>query len=802
LENQVMLAETEFDEAIAVEEAQLAELDRLSNTVRGRLTELRAARERTTSRDTEAALATDAGAAWSPERKVALFASLFRGREDVFPRRWEKPGKGRSGWAPRCSNEWVPGVCAKPRVRCGECSHQAFVAPVEAELLTHLQGRQVMGVYPLLADDTCRLLAIDLDGGSWRTDVAALREACGELSVLPAVERSRSGDGAHIWFFFSAPVPAALARRFGLMLLTDAMGRCSTLGMASYDRLFPSQDTLPKGGFGNLIALPLQYEARRYRNSLFLDEQLEPHEDQWSYLEGLPRIEPSRLEDLVEQADAAGRVLGVAGESIDSEAPWRPARSLSSRLAAAAMPDVLSATLAQRLYVRSEGLPAALLDAMRRLATFSNPLFLERQRLRISTARTPRVIACFEQQGQFLVLPRGSLAPLEELLDDLGVRLELADERTDGADLDTRFTGELTDTQTEAAQEMLTHELGVLCAPPGIGKTVIAAHLIAARGRSTLVVVHSKPLLEQWIQRLTQFLDLDTKQIGIIGAGRNKPKGRLDVATVQSLARREHLQELLADYGHIVVDECHHVPAVTTEQVLQSAPARYVTGLTATPYRRDGHHPIIAMQCGPIRHEIDRHTTRSGAKLSLRIVRRDTTFNPAALPTDAGIQEIYGALATDEQRTELIARDTVKLTTEGRSPIVLTERREHLQQLADRLRDRIPALIELHGDMRPRARRAAIEQLTTTSADTARVVLATGRYIGEGFDDSRLDTLLLAMPIAWKGTVVQYAGRLHRPHPGKHDALVYDYVDTELPVLRRMFAKRLKTYHALGYTLE
>jgi hypothetical protein len=319
LENQVMLAETEFDEAIAVEEAQLAELDRLSNTVRGRLTELRAARERTTSRDTEAALATDAGAAWSPE-------------------------------------------------------------------------------------------------------------------------------------------------------------------------------------------------------------QLEPHEDQWSYQEGLLRIEPSRLEDLVEQADAAGRVLGVAGESIDSEAPWRPARSLSSRLAAAAMPDVLSATLAQRLYVRSEGLPAALLDAMRRLATFSNPLFLERQRLRISTARTPRVIACFEQQGQFLVLPRGSLAPLEELLDDLGVRLELADERTDGADLDTRFTGELTDTQTEAAQEMLTHELGVLCAPPGIGKTVIAAHLIAARGRSTLVVVHSKPLLEQWIQRLTQFLDLDTKQIGIIGAGRNKPK--------------------------------------------------------------------------------------------------------------------------------------------------------------------------------------------------------------------------------------------------------------------------------------
>ena len=338
LENPLMLPEIEFDEAIAVEEARLAELDRLSNVARSRLAELHAARSRALSHDPEAEDAIVAGTAWSPERKVALFASLFRGREDVFPRRWENPGKGRSGWAPRCSNEWVKGVCAKPRVKCGECLHQAFVAPTEAELFAHLQGRQVMGVYPLLADDTCWLLAIDLDGGSWRGDVAVLRETCSELGVLPAVERSRSGEGAHIWFFFGAPVPAALARRFGLMLLTDTMGRCATLGMASYDRLFPSQDTLPKGGFGNLIALPLQHKARRYGNSLFVDEQLEPYQDQWSYLQALPRIQPSRLEALVEHADAAGQVLGVARESIDNEAPWRPARSLSSRLAAAAMP--------------------------------------------------------------------------------------------------------------------------------------------------------------------------------------------------------------------------------------------------------------------------------------------------------------------------------------------------------------------------------------------------------------------------------------------------------------------------------
>jgi len=325
--------------------------------------------------------------------------------------------------------------------------------------------------------------------------------------------------------------------------------------------------------------------------------------------------------------------------------------------------------------------------------------------------------------------------------------------------------------------------------------------MIAARGRSTLVLVYSKPLLEQWIQRLTQFLDLDATKVGIIGAGRSEPTGVLDVATVQSLARRERLQELLANYGHVVIDECHHVPAVTSEQVLRSAPARWVTGLTATPYRRDGHHPIIAMQCGPVRHVIQGRAARPGDELSLRIVRRETTFDAAALPTNPGIHEIYGALATDEPRAELIVKDTLRLTAEGRSPIILTERREHLQRLAHRLRDRGPALIELHGDMRPRARRAALEQLASVGEDTARVVLATGRYVGEGFDDPRLDTLLLAMPIAWKGTVAQYAGRLHRPHPGKRDVLVYDYVDSELPVLRRMFAKRLKTYQGLGYTL-
>jgi superfamily II DNA or RNA helicase len=787
----------EIEAAIAAEQAKLVRLDREREAASRRLIDLRSASGSANPGD-----GPDPDPAWSPQRKLALFASLFRGRPDVFPLRWENPRKGRSGWAPRCANEWKQGVCEKPRVKCAVCPNQAFVPPAEDELRAHLQGRQVMGVYPLLHDDMCSLLAIDLDGRSWREDVVSLRESCRDLNVVPAVERSRSGEGAHIWFFFDAPVPAALARRFGLNVLTDAMARSPTLGMASYDRLFPSQDTLPKGGFGNLIALPLQRAARQHGNTVFVDERFEPYDDQWSYLESLPRIAPERLEALVAESGRDGLASADEFEFAVAEAPWRPAPTLTTRLAASALPETVTATLVQRLYVSSDGLPPALIDALRRLATFSNPQFLERQRMRLSTALTPRVIACFEEIDGFIALPRGCREPVEELLDGLGVRLEITDERTEGRPLPVDFKGKLTDAQAESVSAMLADDLGVLCGAPGVGKTVIAAQLIAARGRSTLVIVHRKPLLEQWIERLCEFLGVGPEAIGTLGAGRRKPNGLLDVATVQSLVRDENLDELLACYGHVVVDECHHVPAVMCERVLHSAPARYVTGLTATPHRRDGHHPIVGMQCGSVRHTIDAETRLGTNALELQVVRRDTAFDPSTLPTDAGIQEIYGALAEDGERSEMITGDTCELVSQGRSPLVLTERREHLDRLVALLSPRVPNLVVLHGELRPAARRAAADQLASSAdGEGGQVVLATGRYVGEGFDYPRLDALLLAMPIAWKGTVVQYAGRLHRAHAGKSRAVVYDYVDAEVPVLRRMFAKRLRAYRTLGYEL-
>ncbi len=800
VDNESVSAETELDATIAAAETRLRVLDAAREVAARELARLRSGPEQVELR-VGCAPNTARTTTWTPNRKLALFASLFRGRGDVFPLRWENRANGKSGWAPCCRNEWKAGVCGKPRVRCGECPNQAFRPVTEAELLAHLQGRHVMGVYPLLADDTCWLLVIDLDGRGWRSDVAAIRAACDRLGLIAAVERSRSGEGAHVWFFFEERVSTALVRRLGLMLLTDAMARHPSLGMTSYDRLFPSQDTLPKAGFGNLIALPFQKDAREQGNTVFVDDELEPFEDQWAYLEATPRIARAHLQELVARGAREGRILGVSEEGGDDGAPWRPPRPLRQRLTETKLPRTVSGTLANRLYVRLDNVPPMLADSIRRLAVFSNPRFLELQAMRLSTARTPRVIACFEQTGRFLALPRGCREPLENLLASLGIALDLSDERTGGQALKWRFTGELTSNQEPALRPMLTGDIGVLCAPPGIGKTVIGARLIAERRCSTVVLVHRKPLLDQWVERLEAFLDVGGAGIGTIGGGRDTPTGFVDVAMVQSLARHNELERVLSQYGHVVVDECHHVPAVTTERVLRTAPARYVTGLTATPKRRDGHHPIITMQCGPIRHTMGQDAVGAFQSLPRSVVRRETGFDPRSLPTDAHIQEVFGALVADEGRTVMIAADARELAERGRHPIVLTERRAHLERLAERLADTGLTLITLHGEMRPAELRAAHERLASRGSDTYHVVLATGRYIGEGFDDPRLDTLLLAMPIAWKGTVVQYAGRLHRAHPGKQGVLIYDYVDAEVPVLRRMFAKRWRAYRTLGYQL-
>ncbi len=743
--------------------------------------------------------------ALTPEEKVSLFLRFFRGRDDVYPKLWQNQKSGKKGYSPACANEWVRGVCEKPRVKCGECPNQAFL-PVSADvILSHLQGRHVIGVYPMLSDETCWFLAADFDKECWREDVLAFAETCRRIGVPYAIERSRSGNGAHVWFFFSNPVAAATARKMGSYLITETMARRHQLSMASYDRLFPNQDTLPNGGFGNLIALPLQYHPRQEGNTVFLDDSLEPLPDQWAFLTSLAPIPAEKVESIAIEATTRGQVTGVqiadTCEDDPDASPWlrSPSRRSKRIPINEPIPHEVQGVLSQRLFIEKAGLPSALINQLKRLAAFQNPEFYKKQNLRLSTALTPRVISCAEDHDKYIGLPRGCLDDVRSLLREHKSLLELEDLRCAGEPVEATFLGELTDAQLQAVTAIDERDNGMVVAPPGFGKTVLGTYLIAERKCSTLVLVHRQPLLEQWRSQIGIFLGRDAKSIGQIGAGKRKLTGQIDVAMIQSLSRKDTVDDIVTEYGQVIIDECHHLPAVSFERILSEVKARYVVGLTATPQRRDGHQPIMHMQIGPVRFRADPRSLLAQRPFEHRLVIRETGIDPPTQARDITIQELYGLLVADRKRNEQIVDDVLMAMEEGRSPILLTERKEHLEKLHDRLKGFVRHIVTLRGGRSAKERRKIEAQLASIPADEERLILATGRYIGEGFDDARLDTLFLALPVSWKGTLVQYAGRLHRLHPGKHEVRIVDYVDSRIPMLARMFEKRRVGYRAMGY---
>jgi superfamily II DNA or RNA helicase len=815
----MMQDQKDIDRSIAATEEELARLNAKRAELIARLQDLRREKTLAAQSGNQIPLTFRPFAVTnvsSEKEKITLFRSLFRGREDVYPRRFESVKTGKTGYSPACANEWVSGICYKPKIKCADCENRAFLPADDSMIRKHLLGRDpsqptggdfTAGVYPLLLDETCWFLAADFDKSTWQEESSAFLETCQAYNVPAVLERSRSGNGGHVWLFFSEPVPAKLARRLGSYLLTKTMEQHSGIGFDSYDRLFPSQDTLPQGGFGSLIALPLQKKPRTRENSIFVNEKFEPYDDQWAFLSSIRRIDRNEIEAILAEATEDESILGVQRVILEEDAPWEapPSRKRKEVPLTGPLPKELSLVLGNQLYVTKDDLTPALRSRLVRLAAFQNPEFYRAQAMRFSTFDKPRIISCAEDFPKHIGLPRGCLDEVIDLLETNDIKPKIIDERFSGHPVKIEFQGDLRPDQQDAAEAMLKADTGVLAATTGFGKTVIATYLIAKRKVNTLVLVHRRQLLDQWIAHLINFLGLSPHQVGHIGGGRKKTTGIIDVATIQSLHKKGVVNDIVGEYGQLVIDECHHISARSFELVARQSKAKYIIGLSATVTRKDGHHPIIFMQCGPVRYQVNPRQEAAKRPFQHRVLVRTTEFRMSEESSEGippSIQEIYKALSSDKPRNNMIVEDVLKAIKAGRYPVVLTERRDHLKLLAEQLQPYVSNLIILKGGMGKKQRRLIQEQMANVTDGEPRVILSTGRYLGEGFDDARLDTLFLTHPISWKGTLAQYAGRLHRDHYQKKAVVIYDYLDENVPMLLRMYKKRRRGYYALGYDVE
>lgn len=735
----------------------------------------------------------------SREDSVKIFMNYFKGRNDVYPYlSIDKNNPNIKYYIPACANEWKNGVCNKTMgKKCKTCQYRENKPISKETIYKHMYGNYPIGIYPLLENDTCFFLSLDFDDKDSKkdikSDVLAFASVCDKYEVPIAIERSRSGNGIHIWMFFDTNIKAITARKLGSLLLSKTM-EISNISISSFDRMFPNQDILPKGGYGNLIALPFQNEPSKYGNTLFIDRNFILIKNQMQYLSSIHKLTEIEVFEKIKQL--SNETIDISHEIIDmqNEVKVKSKNNID-------YPKSIKVILKDMVYIDKANLDGVVKNSFRRLATFANPEFYKKQKLRMSVYNVPMVIDCSKEDEKYLKLPRGTYNYLESLCNVNNIEIISKDERFVGNKIEVKFNGSLREEQQIAIDHMLKYDNGILCAPTGFGKTVIGCKLIAERKVNTLILVNKIQLLNQWKDRIKEFLDV--KEVGEISSKKKNITNVIDVVSIKSLWNNGNVLDIAKNYGMIIIDECHHTAAYTFEQAINTGNAKYVYGISATPERENGHTPIIKMQCGDIRYKVDSLKFNKKLNIPMKVIAKKSHLNFTNQNIDNyELNEINDLIAKDIIRSENIIKDVKKEYDNGKNILVLTERLELMNYIYDKLSKYTNNIFKYYGGIGKKVLKSYMELNNQINEnEDNKIIVATGSYIGEGFDDSKLDVLFLTMPISGQTRVTQYAGRLHRQDSNKKEILIYDYIDDNFSKTRNMFLKRKKTYEKLGYEI-
>ena len=777
------------------------------------------------------------------EQMARGYFYYFHGRTDVFALRTGRPSAktGHYGYYPPCRYHGNWSVCPRyddKSVTCSKCAKRQYRELKGSDILAHLRGEKedcsdVIGVYPIRKDNTCWFMVFDFDdhdldkdafaeaGTGWMAEVNTLRGICAQNGIPCLVERSRSGNGAHLWLFFAEAVPVKEARAFGFALLAQGAKSLDLPSFRYYDRMIPNQDRLTGKGLGNLVALPLQGRALKRGNSAFVDENWDACPDQWAVLGSTGRVDRETLREKTAEWKTDETIVPSDVEEQEENGHGRKRHGRASLLRSAAIDPEdadgpVSIVRADRLYIGKKNLQPALRNALRGLATYWNPQYFENQARGFSNYKTPMIVYCGEEIGEDIALPRGCLEEVETLLDEAGIPYTEKDERNGGRPIRASFKGTLYANQQDAVDALLAWDNGILAAATGFGKTVVGAYLIAAKKVNTLILVHNTEILEHWIRDLNQFLVIDeplptyqTKSgrtrtraslVGEKQGTRNTLTGIVDVAMVSSLGKPGNISPVVCQYGMVIMDECHHGAAPTMDAVLREINAKYVYGMTATPKRDDGQEKRAIMQFGDVRWQYMAKEHVSELKFDHFVLPRFTSLVTAD-PENTTLQEAEKRMTESDARNAMIVQDAKNCAAGGRTPLVVTRRRDHAFHLAALLKGAADHVFVLTGAAKRADRDAMREEMLSVPDTESLILIATGQYIGEGFNFPRLDTLLLVMPISFAGNVEQVAGRLDRTYRDKTSVWIYDYVDAHLRIPEVMYNRRLRTYRKMGYQI-